>query len=145
MSVLTAFFKGSDTRFGIFYPVHYLVAIFPGAETARRAARNLDRDGFDDEDLISVPGAEVIRFAEEHLKMTSLWALLMQKLSEIFATEEIYTQHDLRLAEHGAAFLAVYCPTQGRKREAWRILHDTCPIVARYYALDGIEHLAGEV
>jgi len=149
MSVLNAFFKGSDTKFGIFYPVHYIVAIFPDLQAARAAEKALHQSirsrEFEENDVISVPGSEVIRYSDEHLKDTTLGALLMQKLSAMFQTEEIYTKHDLMLAEHGAAFVAVYCPNEARKQEAWGILQPLSPMVARYYALGAIDHLKGEV
>lgn len=149
MSQLSAFFKGSDTTFGIFYPVHYIVAIFPDDRTAGDAERALRRSihgkDFEEDDVISVPGSEVIRYSNEHLKDSTLGALLMQKLSAMFQTEEIYMKHDLMLAEHGAAFVAVYCPTEARKKEAWEILSSRKSLVARYYALGAIEHLKGEV
>lgn len=69
----------------------------------------------------------------------------MQELSRLIGTEEGYTDRDLQLAADGAAFVAVYCPTESRKGEAWRIIEPATPIVARYYALSGIEHLVGEL
>lgn len=144
-STLTTFFKGSDTQFGIFYPTDYLVAVFPDIAVARRAEHALGFGGFLDDDVITVPGEEVVRFAEEHLQHSSPWGMLMQQLSRMFATEEVYADRDLRLARGGAAFLAAYCPTLKRKDEAWEIIEAFDPIVARHYALDGIEHFRGEL
>lgn len=144
-SGLTVFFKGSDTKFGIFYPTDYLVAVFPDIAIARRAEHALGFGGFLDDDVITVPGEEVVHFAEEHLQNSSLWGMLMQQLSRIFATEEVYADHDLQLARGGAAFLAAYCPTGKRKDEAWEIIEPFGPMVARHYALDGIEHFKGEL
>lgn len=144
-STLATFFKGSDTQFGIFYPIDYVVAVFPDIAIARRAEHALGFGGFLEDDVISVPGEEVIRFAEEHLQNSSLWGMLMRQLSRIFATEEVYADYDLILARAGAAFLAVYCPTEKRKDEAWEIIEPFDPIKARHYALDGIEHFRGEL
>jgi hypothetical protein len=145
LTTLTSFFKGNDTKFGIFYPTDYLVALFPGMAAAQKAERALGLDGFSEEDLIAVPGDEVIRFYQEHLEHTGLGQLLMQQLSRMFATEAVYTDHDLKLAEKGAAFLAVYAPNAPCLKEAWDILRPFNPIAARHYALDGVDHLAGEV
>jgi len=144
-STLATFFKGSDTQFGIFYPTDYLVAIFPDIAIARRAEHALGFGGFLDDDVITVPGEEVVRFAEEHLQNSSLWGMLMQQLSRMFATEEIYADFDLKLAREGAAFLAVLCPTEKRKDEAWEIIEPFGPTKARHYALGSIEHFRGEL
>jgi len=144
-SVLTTFFKGPETQFGIFYPTGYLMAVFPHLATARRAEDALRSGGFLPDDVIAVPGEEVVRFAEEHLKNTGLWGLLMQQLSRMFATEEIYEDYDLKLAEGGAAFLAAHCPKEERKNEAWELIKPFEPLKARHYALDGIQHFAGEL
>jgi hypothetical protein len=48
------------------------------------------------------------------------------------------------MARQGAAFLAVYCPTEEAKIAVWKCLEPACPVVARYYSLGGIEHLSGE-
>jgi hypothetical protein len=144
-SALTTFFKGSDTKFGIFYPTDYLVAVFPDIAIARRAEHALGFGGFLDDDVITVPGQEVVRFAEEHLQNSSLWGMLMRELSRVFATEEVYADHDLELARGGAAFLAVYCPNGKRKDEAWEIIEPLGPMVARHYTLGGLEHFKGEL
>lgn len=142
---LTHFFKGSDTKFGIFYPTDYLVAVFPDMASAHNAARALGFHGFLDEDVITVPGTEVIRFADEHLKHTSLWGGLMQQLSRMFATEEVYVDRDIKLAEQGCPFMAVYCPDERQRLEAWKQIEPFGPIRARHYALDGVQHFKGEL
>jgi hypothetical protein len=145
MDTLTTFFKGHDTKFGIFYPTDYLVAIFPDKTAAERAEHALGFANFPEEDVIAVPGPEVLRFYDEHLKDTGLVQLLMQQLSRLFATEEVYLDHDVELARKGAAFLAVYTPTMERMRQAWAAIQPLHPITARRYALDGVDHLTGEL
>jgi hypothetical protein len=145
MSTLERFFKGSDTRFGIFYPQNYLLAIFPNFEEAARAERQLLNAGFLQEDVVAVPGEDVVEHAEEHLKKQGLWSLLMQELSRIFETEEVYADKDYELARQGAGFVAAYCPSDPLKEKAWRAMDGCNPIAARRYALGGIEHLKGEV
>jgi hypothetical protein len=144
MNALDQFFKGSDTRFGIFYPKDYLLAAFPSFSEATQAERELLGGGFAEEDVMAVPGEEVVRHAEDHLKKQGLWTLLMNELSRLIGTEAEYADHDLELARKGAGFVAVYCPTHELKRKAWRLLEHRSPIVARHYALTGIEHLTGE-
>jgi hypothetical protein len=144
MTTLTAFFKGSDTEFGIFYPKDYLLAIFHNVTEAEHAVLLLRNHAFIEEDVIAVPGAEILQFAEERQK-TGVWNTLMQQLSRLIGTEERYTDHDLKLAERGAAFVAVYCPSEEAKNLAWETLQPAEPLVARHYTNLGIEHLRGEV
>ena len=144
-SPLTTFFKGSDTKFGIFYPTDYLVAVFPNMTAARGAEKALGMNGVLDEDVITVPGEEVVRFAEDHLQHTGIGGMLMQQLSRMFATEEVYSDHDLQLAKAGSPFLAVYCPDEKSKQSAWALIQPFEPLVARHYKLTGVEHFKGEL
>jgi len=68
----------------------------------------------------------------------------MTQLSRAIGAGAAYADHDLAAATEGAAFVAVHCPTEKLKAEAWRSLEIRHPVVARYYALAGIEDLAGE-
>jgi hypothetical protein len=144
MSRLSTFFKDGDVEFGVFYPTHYLLAIFPNLADADRAKEELNRAGRVDEDVISVSGQEVVRFAEDHLLKDGLWGALMTQLSRMFGTEASYADHDLAAAKRGAAFVAVHCPTEKLKTEVWKFLEPRHPMVARYYSFGGIEHLVGE-
>jgi hypothetical protein len=141
MSLLANFFKESDTKLGVFYPLHYLLAVFGDLDTALRSATKLRQAGFDEDEVIAVEGREIIELAKEE---TGPGNFLMQSLSRFFATEQMSHDSDLELAQHGAAFLAVHCPTEHTKQEAWMALKPEAPIAARYYAGDGIEHLAGD-
>jgi len=141
MSLLSGFFKESDTQLGVFYPKHYLIAVFRSLENAQRALAKLRRAGFGEDEAIAVEGREIIQLAKEE---TGPANFLMQTLSRFFATEQMSHDHDLHLAQQGAAFVAVHCPTEENKKQAWIALEQENPIAARYYANDGIEHLAGD-
>jgi len=144
MTTLSSFFKGSDTRFGVFYPSHYLIALFPDVKVAERAERKLLSCGFKNDNVVAVSGEELLHYAEDSIREHGVWALLMQELSRMFATEEVYADQDLDLAAHGAALLAVYCPSGTAKNKAWALLEPLGPLAARYYAFSGVEHLTGE-
>jgi hypothetical protein len=144
MSRLSIFFNDADTQFGVFYPKHYLLAVFPDLAEAGRAKEELNHAGRVDEDVICVSGEEVVHFAEEHLLKNGLWGVLMTELSRMIATEAAYADKDLAAAKKGAAFVAVRCPTEKVKAEAWKVLEPMRPLVARYYSIGGIEHLTGE-
>ncbi len=129
MSLLSGFFKESDTQLGVFYPKHYLIAVFRSLENAQRAVAKLRRAGFAEDEAIAVEGREVIQLAKEE---SGPGNFLMQTLSRFFATEQMSHDQDLHLAQQGAAFVAVHCPTEDNKTEAWITLEQEGPIAARY-------------
>jgi hypothetical protein len=144
VGVLADFFKGSETRLGIFDPHHYLIALFPDQAAARKAERSLLDAGFRDDQVVAAPGEQVVELVREHARNAGLVALVMQGLSRMFETEEVYADHDFKLCSRGAGSLAVYAPSQSRKQHAWKLIRPAGPIVARHYSLGGVEHLAGE-
>ena len=141
MSALKEFFKESDTQLGVFYPKHYLIAVFRDFKTAQQAVAKLRLAGFAEDEAIAVAGADVLELTKEQ---TGPGNLLMQAVSRFFATEQVSHDSDVHLAERGAAFVAVHCPVAKTKDEAWQVIEAAGPLAARYYANDGIEHLAGD-
>ena len=100
--------------------------------------------GFPEDEVIAVPGADVVKLVKEHASHSGLGSLLMQELSRMFETEEVYADHDRKLAARGAGFLAVHAPNESSKQKAWKLIEPANPIVARHYSLGGVEHLLGE-
>ena len=141
MSLLTGFFKESDTQLGVFYPKHYLIAVFRDSRSAQRAAQSLHQAGFPEDEAIAVTGQDFIDLAKEE---TGPGNFVMQALSRFFATEQKSHDADLNRAQHGAGFVAVHCRTDELKTDAWAVLEPEGPLAARYYAASGIEHLAGD-
>jgi hypothetical protein len=129
---------------GVFAPRDHLVALFPDFPTAHMAERNQLDAGFPQDEVIAVPGEDVIMLVKEHASHTGLATLLMQALSRMFETEEVYADHDVKLASCGCGFLAVHAPSQLRKQKAWKLIEPANPIVARLYTLLGVENLTGE-
>ena len=78
MSLLTHFFKDSDTQLGVFYPRHYLIAVLWNLETAQRTAKKLRRKGFAEDEVIAVAGQDFIKLSDEE---TGPGGFLMQSLS----------------------------------------------------------------
>ncbi|MCU1335080.1 MAG: hypothetical protein JWO19_661 [Bryobacterales bacterium] len=144
MSVLAEFFKGSETQMGIFAPRDHLVALFPDYGVAHKAERNLLAAGFPESEVIAVPGEDVVNLVKEHARHVGLGALVMQQLSREFETEEVYADHDFKLASRGAGYLAVHAPSELKKQQVWKLIEPANPIVARYYSIGGVEHLKGE-
>ena len=141
MSLLTGFFKESDTQLGVFYPKHYLIAVFRDARAAQQAVKELWAAGFADDEATAVAGQEFVDLAKEE---TGPGNFVMQALSRFFATEQKTHDADLVQAQHGAGFVAVHCPTDESKQQAWSMLQPHNPLAARYYSTAGIEHLAGD-
>ncbi len=141
MSLLSGFFKESDTQLGVFYPKHYLIAVFHDSRAAQQAVQDLRRAGFADDEAIAVAGQEFVDLAKEE---TGPGNFVMQALSRFFGTEQKTHDADLKKAQRGAGFVAVHCPSNESKRGAWTILQPEHPLAARYYSAAGIEHLAGD-
>jgi len=145
MSALAKFFHGSDTQLGVFYPVHYVVALFRTLREAQLVRNLLAHTVEPGEHAIVVPGKDLMEFVEEHERRHGLWGLFMTTLSRAFGSEAAYLDHDIEMARQGAAVLAVYCPTNADKAAVWNCLQHAHPRAARYYSSGGIEHLAGEI
>ncbi len=144
MSVLAEFFKGSANQMGIFAPRGYVVALFPDLSAAAKAERNLLDAGFPPDEVIAVPGDDVVQLAKEHASHSSVGTFVMQGLSRMFETEEVYADHDFKLASEGAGFLAVHAAGDASKHKAWKLIEPANPIVARHYSILGVEHFKGE-
>ena len=144
MSQLATFFKGADTRLGVFYPDHALIAIFPNIKLAQNAKGKLGVAGFSDDEALVVPGADLIDLVHEESARGGALGYLTKKVSRFLHTEVAYTDHDLICAKRGAAVLAVHCRDERTKKTAWHLIESTDPLAARYYTIGGIEHLVGE-
>jgi hypothetical protein len=144
VSVLAGFFKGSETQMGIFAPRGYLVALFRNLDAAAKAERNLLDAGFPPDEVIAVPGEDVVQLVKEEASHCGAGTFLMQGLSRMFETEEVYADHDFKLASRGAGFLAVHAASDAKRHKAWRLIEPADPIVARHYSLVGVEHFKGE-
>jgi hypothetical protein len=141
MSTLKDFFKESDTQLGVFYPKDYLIAVFRHLAPARQAVAKLRLAGFAEDEAIAVAGEDLLQLTKEEAGPGNF---VMQAISRFFATEQVSHDSDLRLAAQGAAFVAVHCPLPKTKDEAWKVVQTEAPLAARYYANDGIDHLAGD-
>jgi hypothetical protein len=140
MSKLTVYFKEPHRSFGVFYPLHCIVAVFADMSTAEQAHRLLEAAGFDPTDVIAVDGTEFIALQTEE---TGRVRALMRRLSRFGATEQISTDHNLELAERGAAFVLVHCASGRMKEKAWKAMEGLAPVAAHYYDRLGVDHLAG--
>lgn len=140
MSKLSHVFKERHTMMGVFYPIHYLVAVFPDAAVAAKVRGNLLAAGFSPDEAIVCEGQDFVDLEKEE---TGLAQYMMQELSRFLATEQISTDHNRDFAEEGAGFVLVHCPSEFLKNKAWRIMEADNPLTAHYYDRLGVDHLAG--
>jgi hypothetical protein len=135
------YFGTSVERMGALYPTHCLIAIFRNQADAELALHKVLNAGFGSSVVIAADGRAVLEFDKDE---TDLARFIMRAVSRFFATEQVFADHDLEDARHGAGFLAVRCPTDDLKNDAWSIMELEAPVDARYYSRLGIEHLAGD-
>jgi hypothetical protein len=141
MSAVSGFFKDSDTKFGVFYPNNYIVGIFGSYDVARQAREALMSAGCSDENVLVLTGDEYRKMAEEIRNESGLWSKLAAQLSRVAGTEELYLDDDLEHAKVGAAFLAVYCPTDEDSGRIRRTLEAFSPISLRRYSSLAVERM----
>ena len=120
MNNLVDYFKTSGTRLGVFYPSHYLIAVFRNPAAAELAVHKLWNAGFAPSDAIAADGKAVLEFDKAE---TDLTGFMMQPISRFFATEQVFADHDLEDARQGAGFLAVRCPTDDLKKPRGALLN----------------------
>jgi hypothetical protein len=144
MSRLSTFFQGHDTQLGLFYPTHYMIAVFSSLEHAESAEHQLRNAGFSQDEVIAVPGEDLNELVLEEEVHGGIFGYLMKEFSRFLHTEAVYTDLDVKHANHGGAVLAVHCPEPRAKQSARDAIMPQHPLAARYYTAGGIEHLAGE-
>ena len=140
-SGLWQFFSSEDRSFGVFYPRRHIIAVFPAWEDALQAAAELKRAGFGEQEVLVFSGLEMLQFLEEFRLYEGIWGVLMTNLSRLFATEAAFVDTDIRLARSGAAFLAIYCPTDSEIERIRRIVTPIGPLSMERYLSSGIQSL----
>lgn len=134
------FFKESDSSFGVFYPLHYVVAGFDTEDHANRTADSFRDGGFADDDVTTASGDYVTRKIES--QDGANWLDRMKsKVSDFIGTETGFIDDDLKLARRGGAFLFAYTPDHASRDRALELLRRAHPIFARRYLHAGVERL----
>jgi hypothetical protein len=134
------FFKESDTSFGVFYPLHYIVAAFDTIERADEIKAKFLDAGFADNDVATASGPFVVDKLE-----SSAGASWFERFEAGFAsflgTELGYIDDDRKLAKRGCAFLFAYTPDDASIHRAEALLQRAHPMSARRYDHAGIRRL----
>jgi hypothetical protein len=140
-SELYRFFHGYRTPLGVFYPTHYIFAAFSSFQAAKNAAGRLEEGGFSKDELVSVTGAETLRFFDEMRADVGVWGELMTTLSRFFGTEEVFADIDIAKSHEGAGFLAVYCPQEDEAERVRDLLEPFGPLSMQLYLPGGVRSL----
>jgi hypothetical protein len=134
------FFKEQDRSFGVFYPLHYVVAAFDTPERAEAVRKEFVEAGFGDDEVASATGSFVTRTLESMKGATWLERFKIG-FASFLGTELGYIDDDRKLAERGAGFLFVYTPDDASTEKAEKLLMRAHPISARRYDHAGIRRL----
>jgi hypothetical protein len=141
MTTLTNFFKESDSKLGVFYPNHYIVATFPTFVKTKEAAQELRKAGFSETEVLAIPGSEVMKYFEEFHANSGLWAGVMTMLSRAFGTEQLFADDDVERARAGDGFLAVHSEEESTTARVRAIIEPFEPRAMHWYQAGGIQSL----
>ena len=134
------FFKEQDRSFGVFYPLHYVVAAFETPERAEEIRKVFVDAGFDDSDVASATGSFVTQKLESMSGATWIERFKIG-FASFLGTELGYIEDDRKLAQRGAGFLFIYTPDDASIAKAEHLLVRAHPICARRYDHAGIRRL----
>ena len=134
-------FKGHDTRFGIFYPTNFIIAVFDSYETAKRASEIMLSAGYSEDEVDAVPSEYIIADIEKGTKNATLIKRVQQRITRHFGSDATFWADDLKWAQQGAGFLAVYCPTEHEAHRVVRLLASDKPMSMRRYERFVVEDL----
>lgn len=135
------FLKESDTEFGLFYPLHYTVAAFNDMTQAEEARDRFRADGFDDDDVATLPGSFLVDQLETQ-EGDDWFRKLRAGIGKAIGTEASYLDDDMQLAQRGGAFLFVYTPDEKVAGQVRTLIESVQPVFARRYHHAGIERIS---
>ena len=90
--------------FGVFAPIGYVVIAFPGDAEAARARQALLTGGYDDGEIMTFSGPQVVADIEKNQDNVSILAYLGEELAA-------QRQH-LDYARQGCGFLVIHAPSE---------------------------------
>jgi len=134
------FFKEQDTSFGVFYPLHYVVAAFETPERADEVRRQFVDSGFAADDVASATGGFVTSKLESMSGATWIERFKIG-FASFLGTELGYIDDDHKLAQRGCGFLFIYTPDEASIKNAEALLIRAHPLSARRYDHAGIRRL----
>jgi hypothetical protein len=139
MAALTKFFKGSDSTLGVFYPTDYIIAVFPTFASAEAASQALRGTGLSKDEVLAIPGLEVLKYFEEFRAHSGYWAGVMAMLSRAFGTEQVFADDDVQSALAGEGFVAIHSPGEAEAHRIKDLLQPLEPKAMHWYHTAGVE------
>lgn len=135
-----AFFKHSDTSFGTFYPMHYIVAGYASLQAAQAAEQAFTEAGIDANDVRAASGDFVVNRLEAHREANWLQRA-GARIAEFAGTESGFLNDDSELARKGGAFLFLFAPEDHHVEHARKVFAQHRPAYARRYLQVAIERI----
>ncbi len=126
--------RGMTTLGGVFYPTGYMVLMYPTADDARHAAKLLQDDGFDSE--------EVSLVAPDLFQRLVADAMDDDDSLPSAGTENDTARRFHRLAQQGHHALIVHAPSPRQSTHLMEVLRDTPITYGQKYRHLIIEDLA---
>jgi len=133
MTLDASFFKGGETSFGVFYPVGYVLSVFPGAVDLDEVAAALRAAGFD-ADEVGVARADeardLLRALTDHRGVLVRYEQFLSR----HRGEESYLAGELsEFAETGHGFVFAYAPGSAATDLAADAVRPFAPVVLLKY------------
>ena len=133
MTIDVEFFKQGETVFDVFYPIGYLLTVFPGDADLDGAAGALRKAGFAEHDIGVAKHGEASALlhalAERHGALVRYERFLSKHRGD-----EIYLEGELReLADSGHGFLFVYAPSEEAAHRAADTVRPFGPVLFLKY------------
>ncbi len=141
MTTLTSFFKDTDSSLGVFYPKDYIIATFPSFEKTKQAAQALRGAGYSENEVLAIPGEEILQFFEDFRAHSGLWSSTMTVISRAFGTEQVFADSDVESARAGAGFLAVHSPEEPATERVHALVQPFGPRAMHWYTSGGVQCL----
>jgi hypothetical protein len=111
--------------FGVFAPIGYVVMAFPGEAEAAEAREALRTGGYDDDEILTFTGAQVVADIEKNRDDVSFLAYMGAELGA-------QRQH-LDHAKRGCAFLVVYAPSEAETERVVKVARRSGALLAHKY------------
>jgi hypothetical protein len=138
---LAEFFHGADVRFGLFYPIQHVMAVFPSWERALAGKEILHQAGLQPGDVLAVPGPELTMFLQDRRVHRGVWARLATQFSRLLDTEAALVDHYIQWGRRGAGFLIAYCRTETDMNSIPELLKPLQPSAMHGFTIGYIRHL----
>ena len=138
---ISSFFKEPVSSAGLFFPLNYIISVFPTPAQALDAQQALKRAGFSADEILVPAHPDVLAFLEDFRAQAGVTAGVMRGLSRMLGDDATFVDRDIEHARMGAGFLFVHCATEESKEQIRERARPFEPITMRWYQKGGIESL----